>query len=235
MFESIQYQDAGRSFLAWLVTPDDRPARGGVLVFHGGSGLTDHEREQAALLADLGFVALAPDLFGETFVDRAHGMRVIGELVTQPRVLRARTQAALLTLHSVLLPAAKLAALGHCFGGLAALELARSGAELCAAISFHGRLAALEPARAGVLRGRVLACCGADDPFCPPEQRAAFEAEMAAAGVDWQLHVYGGARHGFTQIGIDPRTHPGCAYHRRAAERSWRAAIELLDEVITTP
>jgi dienelactone hydrolase len=142
-------------------------------------------------------------------------MRVIGELVARPEVLRERTAAALARV-----PAEPRAVVGHCFGGLAALELARSGAEVYAAVSFHGRLATLAPAERGRIHARVLACTGADDPHCPRDQRAAFEDEMTAAGVDWQHHVYGGARHGFTIAGPD---------HDEAADRrSWRAMLDLL-------
>src|SRR5262245_14885110 len=122
----------------------------GVLVFHGGGGVTDHERDRVQMLAELGYVAFAPDLFGEVFTDRARGVAVIGELVAQPAKLRARTQAALAAFvaRSDVDPN-RVAVFGHCFGGLAALELARSGAAVRAAVSVHGRLAAVEPARRG--------------------------------------------------------------------------------------
>ena len=91
---------------------------------------------------------------------------------------------------------ARIAVIGYCFGGTAALEAARSGADIACAVSFHGGLAAPEPP--AKIHARVLACCGGADPHCPPAQRAAFEAEMTAAGADWQLHVHGGALHAFT-------------------------------------
>jgi dienelactone hydrolase len=233
MFESIEYEVEGRVFSGILAAPSTASVRGGVLVIHGGSGLTDHERDRVSTLVDLGYVALAPDLFGEAFVDRAHGMRVIGELVGEPARLRARARAALqrLTAHPRV-DGAPAAAIGHCFGGLAALELARSGAELRAAVSFHGGLTTRDPARSGEVRARILVCTGADDPFCPRDQRAAFEDEMTAAAVDWQHHIYAGALHGFTVVGIDPAKHPHCAYHEPAARRAWLAMLGLFDEVL---
>jgi dienelactone hydrolase len=233
MSEIIEYEAAGRVFTGELAVPATDEIRGGVLVCHGGSGLGEHERGRLTALAARGFVAFAPDLFGERFVDRAHGMRVIGELVAEAPRLRERLRAALarLAAHPRVEPA-RLAAIGHCFGGLAALELARSGAELRAAVSYHGGLATREPARAGEVRARVLACTGADDPFCPRDARIVFEDELTAAGVDWQHHVYAGARHGFTVAGIDPATHPGCAYHELADRRSWQATLGLFDEVL---
>jgi dienelactone hydrolase len=228
MIEKFEYEVAGQRFSGIQATPTGATA--GVLVFHGGSGLTDHERDRVQMLAELGYVAFAPDLFGEVFADRARGMAVIGELVAQPAKLRARTQAALAVLAARV---DKVAAVGHCFGGLAALELARSGAAVRAVVSVHGRLAAVDPARRGEVQARVLACTGADDPFCPREQRLAFEDEMTAAGVDWQHHVYGGALHGFSVPGIDPAKSPGCAYHELADRRSWAAMRGLFDEVLS--
>jgi len=228
MFQHIEYVAQGRTWSGSLVAPTG-PARGGVLVCHGGSGLTDHDRERAGRFAALGFVAFAPDLFGEPFTDRAHGHRVIGALVAEPAVLRERLAAALARLAAEVDPA-RLAVVGHCFGGLAALELARSGQAVRVAISYHGGLATHAPARPGEVRARILACSGADDPHCPRDVRAAFEDEMTAAGVDWQHHVHGGAQHGFTIRGIAAA---GCAYDERADRRSWQATVALLDEAFT--
>lgn len=214
--------------------PSEGGPHPGILFFHGGSGSTEHERERAQRLAALGYVAYAPDLFGERFTDRAHGMRVIGQLVAEPARLRERATAALDRLASLSdVDAGRIAVVGHCFGGLAALELARSGAGVRAAVSFHGRLVSAQPARRGEVRARVLACTGAEDRFCPRDQRSLFEDEMTAAGVDWQHHVYGGAMHGFSVPSIDPTEQPGCAYHELADRRSWTAMLELFGEVLT--
>jgi dienelactone hydrolase len=158
-------------------------------------------------------------------------MRVIGELVAEPSRLRQRTVAAMscLAMRSGI---ETMFAIGHCFGGLAALELARSGADVAAVVSFHGGLTTRTPARSGEVHARLLVCTGAEDPFCPAEHRAAFEREMTDAGVDWQHHIYAGAHHGFTIPGIDPSKQPGSAYHELAAKRSWHAMMGLFDEVL---
>lgn len=228
MFEPIEYVVADWTVRGLLADPGTDRNRVGVLVFHGGSGPTEHDRRVARRLAVLGHPVFVPDLFGEVFTDRAHGMRVIGALVAEPERLRRRTAAALDGLRAR--GVERVAAIGHCFGGLAALELARSGAAIEAAVSFHGGLTTRAPARPGELRARVLACTGAADPFCPAEHRAAFEAEMTAAGVDWQHHVHASALHGFTVPDLDPEKHPGCAYQERAANRSWAAMLGLLAE-----
>lgn len=232
MFEHIEYEAEGRVFSGILAAPAT-PPRGGILVLHGGTGLTEHERERVRRLAALGYAALAPDLFGEVFTERSRGMAVVGELTTRPALIRARTGAAFRRLCDVPgVGAARTAAIGHCFGGFAVLELARGGAGVQAVISFHGGLTTHAPAVAGQVHARVLVCTGADDRFCTREQRATFEDEMTAAGVDWQLHVYAGARHGFTVPGIDPEKYPGCAYHEPSDRRSWHAMLALFDEVL---
>src|SRR5262245_55656004 len=135
MVEKVDYEIAGTTFSGILATPSER--RAGVLVFHGGGGPSDHERERIERFASLGYVAFAPDLFGEVFADRARGMAVIGELVAEPAKLRARTTAAFERLAREV-DRDRIVAVGHCFGGFAALELARSGAGVRAAVSFHG-------------------------------------------------------------------------------------------------
>ncbi len=208
---------------AWLALPARR-CRGGVVVCHGGSGLAQHERSVLERLAARGHAVLAPDLFGERPVERAAFLAMIGQLVAEPARLRARVRAALARLREH----GPVAVVGHCFGGTAALETARGGEELACAVSLHGGLAT--PAPASRVTARVLACCGAADPHCPPEQRAAFEREMSAAGADWQVHVYGGVQHGFTVRGSERS--PGCAYDASADRRSWAAMTALLDETL---
>jgi dienelactone hydrolase len=215
MIETIEV--AGRT--AWFAGPNGSP-RGAVVVCHGGGGLAPHEREVIERLAALGYAALAPDLYGAP-----PSIEMIKALVAEPTELRRRVLAAVDAVRA----RGKVAVIGHCFGGTAALEAARSGAELACAVAFHGNLGS--PAPAERIATRVLACCGAADPFCPREQRAAFEDEMTRAGARWQLDVYGGAMHGFTVRGID---RAGCAYDELADRRSWAAMTALLDETIGT-
>jgi dienelactone hydrolase len=174
-------------------------------------------------LAAMGFVAVAPDLY-----EAPPSIEMIKALVAEPTELRKRVLAAVDSVREH----GKVAVIGHCFGGTAALEAARSGAALACVVAFHGGLAAPKPAQPGSTRTRVLVCSGAADPFCPRDQRSAFEDEMTAAGASWQLHVYGGARHGFTVKGIDSSGRPGCAYDELADRASWAALTALLDETI---
>ncbi len=124
----------------------------------------------------------------------------------------------------------RLAATGYCFGGGTALELARSGTPLAAAVSFHGVLASPLPADAANIKAKLLVCHGAADPLVPPAEVAAFEEEMARTKVDWQLHAYGGAVHSFTNPEADNLGTPQFAYSEAADRRSWTAMLGLLQE-----
>jgi dienelactone hydrolase len=126
----------------------------------------------------------------------------------------------------------RIAAIGFCFGGTMALELARGGAPILAAVGFHSGLATAAPQDAKNIRGRVLVCIGADDPLIPPQQRQDFEAEMRAGNVDWQMSLYGGVVHSFTNPAADRMNRPeSLRYDAKADASSWRQMRELFDEV----
>lgn len=228
------YPVGDQAFPGVIVTnPHVVRPRPGVLVLHGGAGPSPHERERAARLAALGYVAFAPDLFGERFRDRAHGLATIGRLVSAPDALRARVRAAVAFLRARSeVDGSRVAAIGFCFGGLAALELARSGESVRAVVSFHGGLKTAAPASRSEISSSILVCTGAADPFVTREGRAAFEDEMSAAGADWQMQMYGGALHGFTERSLDPAARPGCAYDENADRRSWAAMQALFQEAL---
>lgn len=150
-------------------------------MFHGGSGTSEHERYVARKLATLGYTVLAPDLFGEAFADRVHGMRVIGQLVAEPERLRLRMSAALACLR--IRGVQHAFAIGHCFGGLAALELARSGAAIDGAVSFRGApraLAMLIRSAVPLARVVVLNACYSDSQA--DELRAAVDCVVGMVG-----------------------------------------------------
>jgi dienelactone hydrolase len=128
--------------------------------------------------------------------------------------------------------ASKVAAIGYCFGGTTSLELGRAGCDLKAIVGFHSGLATARPQDAKNIKGKVLVCIGADDPIIPPEQRADFEKEMKAAGIDWRLQLYGGAGHSFTNPAADFRGMKGFFYHEATDRRSWNAMIELFNETL---
>ena len=126
----------------------------------------------------------------------------------------------------------RTAAMGYCFGGTTVLELARSGADVAAVVSFHGGLNTPNAADAKSINGRVLALHGADDPYVPALEVSAFEEEMRKANVDWQLVAYGGAVHSFTDWNAGGDNSKGAAYNEKADKRSWEAMKVFFAEVL---
>ena len=209
--------------------------RPSVLVFPEAFGLGDHARSRARRLAELGYVALACDLHGDAaqFTDLNQVMGMLGPLYQDPLKNRARGQGALNALLArPEVDAKRIAAIGFCFGGTMALELARGGAPLAAVAGFHSGLKTVRPEDAEKIRAKVLVAIGADDPAIPLEQRLAFEQEMRAGKVDWQMHVYGGVVHSFTNEHADAAGKPEMLrYSAEADRRSWASMRALFDEV----
>jgi len=212
--------------------------RPGVLVVHEWWGVNDYIRGRARQLAEQGYVAFAPDIYGKGI--RPPTMAVAGETATvflnDRALLRARAQAGLEVLRrQENVDPSRLAAIGYCFGGAAVLELARSGAEVLGTVSFHGILTTPHPEDARNIKGKVLVLTGGDDPNVPPDQVDAFEKEMRDAHVNWQVNSYGGAGHGFTNPanGTDPSR--GIAYNAQADRRSWAEMRMLFDEIFPGP
>jgi dienelactone hydrolase len=231
----ISYDADGRTMVGTLVLPDGSDRRPGVLVSHEGPGLDDHARSRAVRLADeRGYVAFALDYHGggEPVADRDQMMARIGELRGDPQRARALATAGLDVLRAEgRTDTDRLAAIGFCFGGTLSLELARSGADLKAVVGFHSGLAPARPEDARNIRAKVLMLIGADDPIVDNAQRRDFEEEMRGGGVDWQLYVYGGAVHSFTNPRASQIDLPGIDYDEPTDRRSWQAMLNLFDEV----
>ncbi len=219
--------------LAWDdAVKGKRPA---VLVIHDWMGPGAFSRGRAEELAKLGYVALAADVYGtETRPKDAKEAGAAATLLkTQRPLLRQRAKASLdALLAQPEADAAHVAAIGYCFGGTAALELARSGAAVHATVSLHGGLDSPTPADGKNIKGKVLALHGADDPFVPADQVAAFQKELRDANVDWQLVAYGGAVHAFTLPGAGHDNSKGSAYNAKADKRSWQALRSFLEEAL---
>jgi dienelactone hydrolase len=232
----IEYDVGGTVMIGRLALPDGEGRRPAVLIAHEGPGLDDYQKSRAERFAQLGYVAFALDYHGggKLLADRDAMMVRLGLLTDHPEQTRALAAAGLdVLLAEPRSDAGHVAAVGYCFGGTLVLELARAGAELTAVVGFHPGLATARPHDARNIKAKVLVCVGTDDPFIPVEQRLAFEAEMRAAGVDWRMNLYGGAQHSFTHPWADRAPIPGLQYHPRSAERSWRAMLDLFDEVFT--
>jgi dienelactone hydrolase len=217
-----------------ILYPADSPAsadgpRPGLLLIHGGAGLDDHARGQARRYSELGYTVLACDLFGpEVAGDRERIIATVTALRDDPDLLVERAGAALDALLKFPRTDGRAAAIGFCFGGLAALTLARAGLPLTAAVSMHGSLATPRPADPGAVRARILVCHGARDPHVPMSDVAEFAAEMTRADADWQLNIYGRAMHGFTHNHAVPGAIPGVEYDRETDGLSFAAAHDHL-------
>ncbi len=207
----------------------------GVLVFPEAFGLSDHALHKAERLAGMGYHALACDLHGDARQenDLQTAIGLLTPLFAAPDRTRARATAALHALTAQPgVDVSRVASIGFCFGGTMSLELARSGADLRAVVGFHSGLGTAAPSSdAHNIRAKILVCIGADDPMIPPEQRATFEAEMRAANVDWQMHLYGKTVHSFTSPEADARGMPDAIRYSPAADdRSWAAMTALFNE-----
>jgi dienelactone hydrolase len=207
--------------------------RPGILLIHGGAGLDEHAREQARRYAELGYAVFACDMYGDGVAgDRALVMACLTALRDDPALLARRGQAGLTALSRCPEVDGPVAAIGFCFGGMAALTLARSGASLAGVVSIHGSLTTSKPAERGAVTAKILVCHGATDPHVPMSDVATFTDEMNRADADWQLIIYGRAMHGFTHKHVAPGAMPGVAYDPVADARSFTATSTFLAGVL---
>lgn len=230
----IEYSNGRTQFLGELFWDETRSGRRpGVLVFPEAFGLNDHARERARRLVELGYVALVADPHGggKVYDDMASLRPVLQGLYGDRGDWRSRAGAALDALRAQpQVDAGRTAAIGFCFGGTTALELARSGAPLAAIATFHAGLLPGLPEDAGRLRARVLICHGAEDPLVQQEAIDAVMAELRRDQADWQFVYYGKAAHSFTEPAAARRGLPGMAYNAQAEARSWAAMRQLFEE-----
>lgn len=234
--QEIEYQAGDMRAVGVLAVPDGTDRRPGVLVCHEGPGLADNVKVRTRRIAEeLGHVAFALDYIGDGQVlgNMDEIVARLGPLMADPFRIRALGQAGLDVLTAQdRVDTSRLAAIGYCFGGTMSLELARGGVDLKAVVGFHSGLATARPEDAVNITGRVLVCIGTEDPLIPPDQRTAFEAEMRDSGADWQMHLYGGAAHSFTNPGAGALGVPGVAYHEPSDHRSWAAMVDLFAETL---
>lgn len=229
--EAVEYK-AGDTVLKGYIAYDDRikGKRPGVLVVHEWWGHNDYVERRARMLAEMGYTALALDMYGDG-KQAAHpgdAGKFSGEIRKNLPLMTARFNAAYeLLAAQPTVDKTRIAAIGYCFGGAVVLEMARAGADLRGVASFHGSLDTEHPAERGKVKARVLVMNGADDPFTKPEQIEAFKQEMKAAKVRYQFINYPGAKHAFTNPDADRYGQEfklPLAYNAEADRKSW---IEL--------
>jgi dienelactone hydrolase len=231
----VEYDADGVLCRGYLAVPAD--ATGpvpGVLVVHDWMGVTDATRMRCDMLARLGFAAFAADVYGaDVRPTPEEAPQVSGGFYGDQVAWRARLSAALGRLaEEPAVDPERLAAIGYCFGGSSALQLARTGAPLRAVVSFHGGLQTGPEGEAQRIEAKVLVLTGGADPHVPDDSVVAFEDELRAApAVDWQVVTYSGAMHAFTVPTADTPQY-GALYDERADRRSWTAMKDFFAEAL---
>jgi dienelactone hydrolase len=231
----ISYEYGGVTFKGQLAWDDAaKGKRPGVLVVHEWWGLNEYARKRAEQLANLGYVAFACDMYGEgKHTEHPNEARDFAtEVRKNVQVWRGRAQAALKVLaEQPQVDADKLAAIGYCFGGSTALQLAYTGADLKAVVTFHAALPIPDAEQAKAIKPKIVICHGAADRFIPEETAAKFRAALEEAKVDYAMVYLGNAKHSFTVKDIDAKGVDGLAYNAEADHRSWQYMRLLFDEV----
>lgn len=233
---SLPYTHSGTEHIGYFVAnPDAR--RPGVLLVHDAFGVSDPMKATARRIAELGYAVLLADLWGDGRTPHSHEEigPLIGGLAGDRELWTGRVGAA----HTQLLAQAEVAdapviAVGYCFGGSSVLEYVRAGGELDGAVSFHGGLDLVDADWSKANRASsVLILTGAEDPMAPQEVVSVLQQGMTAAGLDWEVATYGGAKHGFTNPDADKAGRPeAIAYDARADRRAWNAFTLFAEEVV---
>jgi dienelactone hydrolase len=211
--------------------------RPGVLVVHEWWGLNDYARKRARMLAELGYTALAVDMYGDgkQAIHPDDAKAFSSELMKNFDVGKARFVAAMEFLkQQASVDPSRIAAIGYCMGGGVVLNMARQGVELKGVASFHGSLTAVKPAQPGVIKAKILVLNGGADKFVTPEQIEAFKQEMKAAGADFQFISYPGALHSFTNpeaTELGKKFNMPVAYNAKADKESWDEMKKFLSTI----
>jgi len=228
--EPVVYDCGGTTLTGYLAMPQtDRPVPG-VLVAHDASGVNDHVNARTAALAELGYAAFALDLYGVRDIPRSEMVDRHTQLVDTPGLFLDRARAGLHALSGQpLVDNSRMAAIGFCQGGITVLELARANAPILAAIGFHPGYLRPKGSHDGPIAAKVLMMSGTEDPYASREDFDTFSTEMAAKTQNWQLHLFGGVGHTFTDPAIDALALPGMAYDALADRTSWAMMRTLLE------
>jgi dienelactone hydrolase len=234
--QTIDYKQGDTTLEGWLVYDDAKQGkRPGVIVFPGWNGPSDDEKGRAEMLAKLGYVAFVADVYGKGVrpADFKGASTEASKYMKDRGLLRDRARAAYDQLRkNAMVNPNKIAAIGYCFGGAGALDLARSGAALIDTVTFHGDLVSPTPQDDSNIKGRVLVLHGASDPIIGPKDQDEFRKEMTDAHVDWEMILYSGAVHSFTQKGAGNDPSHGAAYNANADKRSWEELTRLFHETL---
>jgi len=236
--EPVDYSANGVTLKGYLAYDTDITGkRPGILVVHEGWGHNEYARKRARMLAELGYIAFAVDMYGDgkntAHIKEAKEFMMV--VINDMAVAKARFTAAYTLLEEEeRVDAAKIAAIGYCFGGGIVLDMARAGLDLDGVASFHGSLATQTPAQEGVVKTKVLVLHGNDDQFVSPDQVKAFKQEMENATVDLEFIAYPGAQHSFTNPDankVAKQLNLPVGYDKTADEDSWKTLQDFLKRI----
>jgi dienelactone hydrolase len=233
--EKVEYRD-GPHILEGFLAYDDasQDLRPAVLVVPEWWGLTDYPKHRAIQLAGMGYVAFVADMYGQglTTIDPQQAGQWATPFNKDRKLMRQRANAAVDTLlKQKYVDKTRVAAIGYCFGGTTCLELARAGAPLIGVISFHGDLTRTENEGPDNIKAKILICHGADDPLSPVANAVGLQDELKQAQANFQINIYSGAMHAFTNPDADSHHIPGVAYNAEADKRSWMALNDFFAEL----
>jgi dienelactone hydrolase len=236
--KTIEYKD-GDTLLKGQLYWDDRyeDKRPGVLVVHEWWGLNAYSKLRARMLAETGYVAFALDMYGDHRVTE-HANEAKGWMEQVTANLPAWQQRARQGLEQLKaqpqVDPERIAAIGYCFGGATVMQMAYAGIDLKGVVSFHGPLPPATPEQQQHIKARILVEHGDADSFVPPERLVAFKEALNAAGADWEMDIYGGARHSFTVPEAERKGIDNLKYDAEADHRSWQRLLGFLDELFTS-
>jgi dienelactone hydrolase len=233
--ETVEYKDGDTALKGYLVYDDALEGkRPGVILVHEWWGLNDYAKQRAEMLAELGYVAFAVDMYGDEKVTE-HGKEAKEWMTQIMENVDTWQKRALLGLDVLkkheLVDTDYTAAVGYCFGGATVLQMAYAGADLDGVVSFHGSLPPATEEQQKNIKAKVLVAHGEADGFVPPDRIVAFKQALDAANADWQMMSYGGAQHAFTNPGANEYGIDGLAYDEKADDRSWALMQSFLDEI----
>lgn len=232
--KTFDYSQDGNDFEGFLAWDDSVTGpRPGVLVSHAWGGAGDFERQRAEDLAELGYAGFCLDLYGKGLrgSNPEENSKLMQPFLKDRGMLQRRMTLAVEVLRAQDgVDAARIAAMGYCFGGLCVLDLARTGADIRGVVSFHGLFMPPGNTAGNKIAAKVLALHGWSDPLAPPDQVHALASELTEAGADWQLHAFGHTLHAFTNPHAkDPDN--GFSFSESATERSWKLLVDFLAEI----
>jgi len=233
--KSVQYSDGDATLTGYLAWDDAVSGkRPGVLVVHEWWGLNDYAKKRADKLAAQGYVAFALDMYGSDKVTR-HGKQAgewMNQIASNVEKWQARANAGLAVLQAQeMVDGSRIAAIGYCFGGATVMQMAYGGSDLKAVVSFHGSLPPA-PANATTIRPRILVAHGRDDQFVPKDRVLAFQEGLDRAGANWEMTIYSGTRHGFTNPDAGSYGIDNLAYNEQADRDSWAAMLNMFRDAL---